>query len=192
MLLSIWDVLKFLDYLPVFEKFYSRFEKQSRNKSWGQILRMLENLAEQIRAEPYQPDVVVGAAREGALIASIFAINWRYKPLCVVDRETYLDGDTVILKMLNTASDEFIKGKKVLLIDGECNSGQTLKVAKDYLIQEKSAAEVRTMVLGKSITSTFQPDYFYFEYQERPNWAWVYTDVYKRRRKEHYKPSRRL
>lgn len=88
MLSFLWDVGGIiLKIVPWVKRIYSRLFSRHAYKSWKQVLSMLEDLHTKISSEPFHPDVIVGVNREGSIVASIFAFNWRYKPYCVLERK---------------------------------------------------------------------------------------------------------
>lgn len=150
---------------------------------------MLGDLALQMKAEPFYPDVVVGVANEGSIVGSLFACNWRFTPFCALERVTFERDGATVVEVLDTIG-ETVQGRRVLLIDSSCNTGQTMTAAKNFLLRRKSASEVRTMVLRRTSTSNFRPDYFALEREERPDWPWVWTREFKERRRQGYRPFR--
>ncbi len=58
-----------------------------------------------------------------------------------------------------------VSGRALLLVDDICDSGRTLKVLKEHLL-EKGASEVRSAVLIRRIhdASVFEPDWSAFHY----------------------------
>lgn len=189
--MTFWEFLNIFNLAPLLKKLYVHFQKRRSRKSWSEVLRMLEDLYTQMNSEPFHPDVVVGIDREGSIVASIFAFNWRLKPYCALERKFVSKDVSTVVEIVDTVSPHIIKDRKVLLIDSEVNSGQTMKTAKEFILKEKSASIVRTMALGRSITSTFRPNYVAFDYAERPYWPWEYTKEIKLvRHKYHFKEHR--
>lgn len=174
--MAIWNLLEISNVVPYLERLYSHLRRRGPRKSWGEVLKMLERLHTQMRAQSFHPDVVVGIDREGSIVASIFAFNWRLKPYCALDRTFVITGHDRTVEIIDTIRDESIKGRKVLIIDCEVNTGTTMRAAKDFITRKKGAVEVRTMALGASITSTLTPDYVAFEFAQRPYWPWEYTE----------------
>ena len=101
----------------------------------------------------YQPDLVVGIARAGvipgAVVASILRVDFASMTL----RRTE-EGQAPALISRPTMS---AKGKKALLVDSTCESGQTIRLAMS-VIKEEGATQVKTAIAIK--TGAFQPDYF--------------------------------
>jgi len=130
--------------------------------------------------QSFAPDVVIGIGREGGLVGALLGVNWRLKPFCVIDRDFVFDqhsqSQNVEVKEMLLVS--VYRGKKVLLVDCEVNTGETLKAAKAFF-EQKGASIVRTMALARSKSSRFLPDYCAVEYTERLFWPWEYTPEIK-------------
>ena len=62
-----------------------------------------------------------------------------------------------------------ITGKKVLIVDDVTDTGETLKLAVDYVLNLKPA-DVRTAVLQHKTCSAFTPDFYA---QKIIKWRWI-------------------
>jgi hypoxanthine phosphoribosyltransferase len=100
----------------------------------------------------FQPELVVGIARAGvipgAVVASILRTHFASITL---KREQ--EGEAPALISRPTLSP---KGKKVLLVDSTCESGDTMRLALSVM-KEEGARTVKTAVAFR--TGEFKPDY---------------------------------
>lgn len=101
----------------------------------------------------YDPEVVIGIAKAGVIPGAVVAsILQRDFASIAITRE---GGGSVI-----AGPPRLVTGKRVLLVDETCESGNTMKLALAALREQKPAA-VKTAVSFK--TGTFKPDYFALE-----------------------------
>jgi hypoxanthine phosphoribosyltransferase len=127
--------------------------------TWNQIYGMLLEQSEKICKTGYQPDVIVGIARGGMIPASILTDLLKICHVVIIRIEFYTDIakpsiEPVLKQFLNIA----INGKKILVVDDISDSGQSLKIAKQYLI-EKGAVEIKIATLYAKATTQTLPDY---------------------------------
>ncbi len=127
--------------------------------TWNQIYEMLIDQAEKIRKNAYLPDIIVGVARGGIVPARILTDLLEIPEIATIRIEFYVDiAQPSIQPILKQGLTIPINGKKVLLVDDISDTGQSLKLAKGYLI-EQGAKEVKiATVYAKSATQT-KPDF---------------------------------
>lgn len=101
----------------------------------------------------YAPDLVVGIAKAGVIPAAVIATILR-RDFASVALTRRREGDPPALVSRPTLSP---KGKRVLLVDETCDSGDTMRLAASVM-REEGATEVRTAVSFRS--GGFQPDYW--------------------------------
>jgi len=128
--------------------------------TWNQIYRMLLGVSEKICKSHYQPDIIVGVARGGVIPMSIISDLLKIYQVAIVRIEFYEgvakpNTQPVLTYPLNVAVD----GKKVLIIDDISDSGQSLKVVKQHLI-EKGAVEIKIATLYVKPTTKTLSDFF--------------------------------
>ena len=104
----------------------------------------------------YDPEVVVGVAKAGVIPAAIIAT--------ILQREFIAIG---ISRPGSNASPQIVtpppaslRGKRVLLVDETCDTGDTLKLALNEVLQV-GPADVRTAV--SFTTGAWKPDFHAFE-----------------------------
>jgi len=59
----------------------------SAARSWENVESLLKELHSLLVQTSYHPDVVVGLAREGSIVASLLSLNWRLRPFGTLDRQ---------------------------------------------------------------------------------------------------------
>jgi hypothetical protein len=107
-------------------------------------------------ARRYDPEVVVGIAKAGVIPAAIVATILQREFVAIgISRPG--EGDAPELVSAPPAS---LRGKRVLLVDETCDTGDTLKLALNE-VQQMSPASVRTAV--SFITGAWRPDFHAFE-----------------------------
>ena len=101
----------------------------------------------------YEPDLVVGIAKAGvipgAVIAGILRVDFASVALTRLH-----EGEAPSLLSRPTLSP---RGRRVLLVDETCDSGDTMRLAASVM-REEGAKEVRTAVSFR--TAAFRPDYW--------------------------------
>lgn len=106
-------------------------------------------------ARAYDPEVIVGIAKAGVIPAAIIAT--------ILQRELV----TIVIGRANDAADPqliagppaSLQGRRVLLVDETCDSGDTLKLAV-HAVKGVRPADVRTAVSFQ--TGRWQPDFHAF------------------------------
>jgi hypothetical protein len=100
----------------------------------------------------YSPDLVVGVARAGVVPGAVVASMLRLDFASVTLRRIQ-EGEAPALISRPTMSP---RGKRVLLVDGTCDSGDTMRLALSVM-KEEGAREVRTAVVFR--TGEYAPDF---------------------------------
>jgi len=123
---------------------------------WPLFGELARALAVRIARE-WTPELVVGVATAGVVPGAAVAamLNLRFHSMLVSRR----DGGSRVRETpaVFGAAPVDVRGKRVLIVDETCESGQTLRLAI-AAIGNAGALEVRTAVSFK--TGSFVPDYF--------------------------------
>ena len=107
-------------------------------------------------ARAYDPDLVIGIATAGVIPGAVIAaILGREFHSLVVSRKYHAARTRDVPEVFGTAPRE-VRGRRVLIVDETCDSGDTLRLAISA-VQEGGAAEVRTAVAFR--TGEFAPDF---------------------------------
>ncbi len=139
--------------------------------TWEYMDGLCRRVAEQIKDDGFEPDVIVALARGGWFAGRVLCDLLGLDDLTSLKIEHYVgtakkSGEVKIRYPLHESS---VRGKKVLVVDDIADTGQSLLTAKLH-VEENGASEVKTATLQLLSTSKFTPDYF-GEYMEE--WAWV-------------------
>jgi hypoxanthine phosphoribosyltransferase len=104
-------------------------------------------------AGAFDPQIVVGVAKAGVIPGAVVAsiLQRDFASMAVTRR----DADP--RPTLVTAPPPSVRGRRVLVVDETCDSGDTLKLALSA-IREHRPADVRTAVSFR--TGSYQPDFF--------------------------------
>ena len=102
--------------------------------------------------QSWQPDLVVGIARAGVIPGAVVASILR-TDFASITLKRSREGEAPSLISRPTLSP---RGRKVLLVDSTCESGDTIRLALSAL-REEGAAAVKTAVTIK--TGAYQPDF---------------------------------
>jgi hypoxanthine phosphoribosyltransferase len=128
--------------------------------SWEGLGEGARALAEQVAADGYRPDIVMGIARGGLLVAGAVAYALGLKNTFTVNVEFYtgVDERLEMPMILPPVPDLVDLGEaRVLIADDVADTGQTLALVKDFLAGR--VAEVRVAVLYEKPRSAVRCEY---------------------------------
>lgn len=128
--------------------------------SWNEIYEMLLSLAERIRRNGFRPDIIVGISRGGWPPARILSDLLSNPNVANVRAEFYLGlEETKNQPILTQPVSMSIKGKRVLIVDEVADTGKSLKMVEDHIIQQ-GAREVKAITVYYKPWSIIKPDYY--------------------------------
>jgi len=135
---------------------------------WEDVQRLAEKVAENVLTSGFRPDVIVAISRGGFDPARILCDQLSIQRLASLQVEYYTGveqrrGTPEIVFPLNAD----VPDLKVLVVDDVSDSGNSLKAARDHVL-ERGASEVRVATLHVKPWSNFRPDYYAEEVE-----AWV-------------------
>ncbi len=128
--------------------------------TWDDFGEASRDLARQVLAEGYAPDIVVAVARGGLLLAGSIAYALGTKSCGSINVEFYTDIEETLPEpvVLPPALDApSLKGKRVLLVDDVSDSGKTLALVVELLARH--SAEVRSVTLYSKPRTVLEPDF---------------------------------
>jgi hypothetical protein len=136
--------------------------------NWEQIYEMLLKIAEKVKADSFNPDIIVGVCRGGWPPARVISDLLDNPELANVKAEFYLGvgetkGEPVITQPVSTS----VRGKKILIVDEVADTGKSLRLVKEHLM-ERGALEVKIAVIYYKPWSLIIPDYYE---KETPLWV---------------------
>jgi hypoxanthine phosphoribosyltransferase len=143
------------------------FECQVMN--WNLFYKLAKQVAKKINSSDYKPDMIVGLARGGWVLARVLCDLIGVKDLLSLKVEHWgvtatPDGTAKLKYLLNVD----LSGKKVLVVDDITDTGESMRVTIEYLKSLKPS-EVRTAALQHITSAKFKPDYI----GEEIKWRWV-------------------
>jgi len=131
--------------------------------SWDYAYQLLIELAEKVRRSNYKPDLIVGISRGGWPPARVISDLLENPNIANIKAEFYLDlGRTSEEPVITQTISAPINGKKVLLVDDVADTGKTLKLVHDKLIED-GAEDVKVATLYYKPWSVFRPDFYMVE-----------------------------
>ena len=139
--------------------------------SWDEIVEWSRGLAERIKESGYKPTIIIAVARGGYVPARLLCDFLGVENLVSIQSQHW----TEAAKMAERAIIKFsykldLRGHKALLVDDIVDTGDTLMLARDYVLREWRPDELRIAVLQWiSSVAKFKPDYYYIEVKE---WVW--------------------
>jgi len=136
--------------------------------TWNQVYKMLLNQTEKILGDGFKPDVIVGIARGGLVPARILSDLLENSNLATVHVESRQTNDEDRMKpVLTQALTMPVAGKKVLIVDDVADTGRSLSMVKEHVLQHE-AEETRVATLFYKPWSTVKPDYY-----EKETGCWI-------------------
>jgi hypoxanthine phosphoribosyltransferase len=139
--------------------------------SWDEIVDWTFGLSDIITRESWRPDVIVAVARGGYVPARLLADFLDVSNMLSVQSQHWTEAaraeEWAILKYPYTVD---LEGGNVLVVDDIVDTGETLKLERDYVAEKWNPGEVKTAALQWiSSVAKFKPDYYLIEVKD---WTW--------------------
>jgi hypoxanthine phosphoribosyltransferase len=136
---------------------------------WVLFGKLTKKLAKKIKQDGFKPDVIVGLARGGWVLARLLCDYIGVKDLVSLKVEHWgitasPDGQAK-LKYLFSLD---LTGKKVLLVDDITDTGESMRISSEY-VKSLNPQELKSAALRHIKGSKIIPDYF----AEEISWRWV-------------------
>ncbi|RLI36601.1 phosphoribosyltransferase [Candidatus Bathyarchaeota archaeon] len=129
---------------------------------------MLLNLADKIRRDGFNPDIIVGVSRGGWPPARIMSDLLDNQELANVRVEFYVDiAKTMREPVITQSLSVSVEGKRVLVMDDVADTGMSLRLVKSH-VEERGAREIKTATIYYKPWSVIKPEYY-----ERETRKWV-------------------
>lgn len=128
--------------------------------TWDLFGEASRDIARDVIAADFVPEVVVAIARGGLLPAGAIAYGLGVKNCGAINVEFYTGIGTVrdAPELLPPELDmTYLNGRRVLLVDDVADSGRTLDLAVRLLVER--GADVRSAVIYTKPTTIIQPDF---------------------------------
>ena len=136
---------------------------------WNLFYNLARQVANKINGSGYKPDLIVGLARGGWVLARVLCDLIGVKDLVSLKVEHWgitatPDGKAKLKYPFKVD----LTGKNVLVVDDITDTGESMRVSVEY-IKSLNPSEIRTAALRHITSSKFMPDYF----GEEISWRWV-------------------
>ncbi len=128
--------------------------------TWERYGVAAAELGERVRGSGFVPDIVLGIARGGLVLAASLAYALDCKNLFTMNVEFYtgvgttLDAPVMLPPLLDTAD---LVDMSVLVVDDVADTGKTLELVTDFC--RDHVAEARSAVLYEKPTTVVEADY---------------------------------
>jgi len=127
---------------------------------WTQIYSMMLNLAGKIDKSDFEPEIILGVSRGGWVPARVLSDLLCNPNLANAKAEFYsgiaeTKGEPTITQSVSMSVD----GRKVLIVDEVVDSGKTLNLVKEHVV-DQGAREVKTATVYIKPWSIVRPDYY--------------------------------
>ena len=139
---------------------------------WEYIYGLCRDVADDVREDSFEPDVVVALARGGWFAGRSLCDFLGLDDLASLKMEHYVgtaekaEGGAEVRYPMPEGS---VEGKDVLIIDDIADTGGSIEHAHEYVL-DRDPDGVRTATLQLLGTSEFEPDYVGERLDE---WAWI-------------------
>ena len=148
-------------------------------QSWDQAYFQAYYLYEQISKDSFTPNIIVGIARGGWILARLLCDFFTLNELANIKIEFYTQiGERRSNPILTQEVNADLSGKKVLLVDDVADTGKSLQIALKHL-QEKNPQEIKTVTYHYKPHSLIKPDYYCHETTKWIVYPWEYIEFIK-------------
>lgn len=128
--------------------------------TWNQIYEMLLDIACKIQESGFQPDVIVGISRGGWPPARVLSDLLDNPNLANVKAEFYLGvAETKENPILTQPVSMDVADKKVLVVDEVSDTGKSLRLVKEHIINQ-GAGDAKIATVYYKPWSIVLPDYY--------------------------------
>ncbi|MGD2247477.1 MAG: phosphoribosyltransferase family protein [Candidatus Methanofastidiosia archaeon] len=146
---------------------------------WSKVDEAIWTLADHVRKD-YHIDMIVGIARGGLIPAVRMSHILDNILMRVMDVKFYKDiEEHAEFPDITVPLTEPVKDKNILIVDDVADTGKTLKVVKEDIVQ-KGAKDVRIAVIAKKPQSIVEPDYYIFQTDRWIVFPWEKMPVCKK------------
>jgi len=141
---------------------------------WNYAYDLCRDVSKEMKDEGFKPEVVIGIARGGWFLARVLCDLFLLKDLFSLKMEHWgvtatITGAAKLKYGLDNAARQRVRAKKVLIADDVTDTGDSLKLAVEY-VKSLGAKDVKTATLHHKTSSSFVPD-FYGELVKE--WKWM-------------------
>lgn len=139
--------------------------------TWEEIVAWSRVLADKVRGSGYRPTVVIAVARGGYVPARLICDFLGVENLVSIQSQHWTEAakkaERAVLKFRYRID---LSGHRALLVDDIVDTGESLLLAKEHVLEEWRPEELRIAVLQWiSPIAKFRPDYYALEVKD---WVW--------------------
>lgn len=128
--------------------------------TWNQIYDMLIELADKIRGNGFEPDIIVGISRGGWLPTRVLSDLLDNPHIASVGVEFYVGvAEANYEPKLTQPISVSVLDKKILIVDDVVDTGKSATLIKAHLYRE-GVKEVKVLTLYHKPWSVVRPDYY--------------------------------
>jgi hypoxanthine phosphoribosyltransferase len=140
--------------------------------TWSDIEASLLTLADSINESGYRPEMIVGIARGGWVVARVLSDLLNVRDLASIKIEFYRGvDDKVKVPKITQPISASPKGKIVLVADDVADTGESLILAQRHLI-DQGARILKVATIHYKPWSKFRPDYYFLETEDWIMYPW--------------------
>jgi hypothetical protein len=144
--------------------------------SWDKIYDLCIQMADQIINSGFKPDLLVAISRGGWVPGRILSDLLDNSNMATIKVEHYVGiYKTTSKPEITQPLPIDVSGKKILLVDDIADSGKSLKLVKEHLL-EQGAADVKICALYRKPWSIVTPDFFT---NTTDAWIWFPHEVFE-------------
>ena len=138
---------------------------------WEEVVEWTRKLAEKIEKSKWRPDIIIAIARGGYVPARLLCDFLYINDLVSIQvlhwgKAAEITAEAHVKYPLNIS----LKGKKVLIVDDICDTGDSVIIAKSYIEKHCEPLEIKVGVMQWiSSIAKIKPDFFV---EEVKNWVW--------------------
>lgn len=148
--------------------------------TWNQIYDMLLSLADRIRTDHFEADIIVGISRGGWPPARILSDLLSNPNLANVRAEFYLGfAETKDEPSLTQPLSMDVFDKRILIVDEVADTGKSLRLVREHII-EQGAKELKIATVYYKPWSAVKPDYYAKETSDWIVFPWEIKETINR------------
>jgi len=139
--------------------------------SWDEIVEWSRGLARKIKESGYKPSVIIAVARGGYVPARLLCDFLGVENLLSIQSQHWTEAAKAAEKAIIKFPYEVdLRGHRALLVDDIIDTGETVALARKFILEKWRPDELRTAALQWiSTVAKIKPDYYYLEVKE---WTW--------------------
>jgi hypothetical protein len=140
--------------------------------TWSDVEASLLALADRVNESGYRPEMIVGIARGGWVVARILSDLLNVRDLASIKIEFYrgVDEKVKVPKITQPISAS-PKGKLVLVADDVADTGESLILAQRHII-DQGARVLKVATIHYKPWSKYRPDYYFRETEDWIMYPW--------------------